>query len=401
MEYNGEFGCGASLIHSEFVLTAAHCAYPEDLGDLVAVIIDIQTGNRMERPVRKILPHAAYDDVISTSNDVALLQIDPIIIDDANVVPWLLLTLADNRDGIQPGDSVTVIGMGSTETSEVSDVLRQVELEILGDEPCDDLYDGDIHHKSMICAIGKKEGGDACAGDSGGPLLVLGKDGGDDVQVGVVSFGGSKCGDPNQPGVYADVAFVKEWIDSTICQHSSKQEDCDITVDTDIAPILLEDTDVCRDFAGAFFVDGWHQFQRCDWLRKEGRVSQYCYRSHEAWVQCPFSCHGCTYEADDDYGTDDEYTNYDRSSTPAAWIALIVLLSTILVCLVCFCAFRKKQCRRSEILTTEECKDGDIPVHGLGNFEEGREFSKDDDDSPEQPPNNNTEIKGLNKIDSC
>lgn len=60
----------------------------------------------------------------------------------------------------------------------------------------------------MICAA--DAGKDACEKDSGGPLI----DSATKEQVGVVSFG-MNCGDPNYPGVYANIADQRSWITAT------------------------------------------------------------------------------------------------------------------------------------------------------------------------------------------
>ena len=62
--------------------------------------------------------------------------------------------------------------------------------------------------KNMICAQGF--GDDACNGDTGGPLAVLGKDG-TYSQIGVVSWGWF-CGYPGLPGVYTSVIALLPWI---------------------------------------------------------------------------------------------------------------------------------------------------------------------------------------------
>ncbi len=64
-----------------------------------------------------------------------------------------------------------------------------------------------------FCAFQKGTNKDTCQGDSGGPMVVR-DEGGNFVQVGVVSWG-SGCGGTT-PGVYARVAPFKGWIADTI-----------------------------------------------------------------------------------------------------------------------------------------------------------------------------------------
>ena len=56
-------------------------------------------------------------------------------------------------------------------------------------------------------------GKDSCGGDSGGPLVTRGDISGDPwYQVGIVSFGNTKCGAKGVPGVYTKVAAFVDWI---------------------------------------------------------------------------------------------------------------------------------------------------------------------------------------------
>nr|XP_017022132.1 trypsin eta-like [Drosophila kikkawai] len=65
------------------------------------------------------------------------------------------------------------------------------------------------------CRGAAAPGRDACKGDSGGPLV--------DIEnghlSGIVSWG-SGYADPRYPGIYADVAFFKDWIGEVISNSS-------------------------------------------------------------------------------------------------------------------------------------------------------------------------------------
>eukprot|EP00091_Calanus_sinicus_P021991 TRINITY_DN6759_c0_g1_i1.p1 TRINITY_DN6759_c0_g1~~TRINITY_DN6759_c0_g1_i1.p1 ORF type:complete len:125 (-),score=31.94 TRINITY_DN6759_c0_g1_i1:171-545(-) len=73
----------------------------------------------------------------------------------------------------------------------------------------------------MLCA-GGGAGRDGCEGDSGGPLTV--DFGGQHVLAGVVSWG-IGCGQVGHYGVYADIAFFRNWIDKNI-QDNGGHVDC-------------------------------------------------------------------------------------------------------------------------------------------------------------------------------
>ncbi|KAI4458490.1 polyserase-related [Holotrichia oblita] len=89
------------------------------------------------------------------------------------------------------------------------DILHAVQVPIVDHGVCTEHYPYGKITDRMICAGYLGIGGrDSCQGDSGGPLVVNG------VLIGIVSWGFG-CADPQYPGVYTDVAYLREWIKRT------------------------------------------------------------------------------------------------------------------------------------------------------------------------------------------
>ena len=81
-------------------------------------------------------------------------------------------------------------------------------------------YESSAITSNMICAGGRvfdgglSGAGDACGGDSGGPLIIPKSDTDDTAMlVGIVSFG-KACGLIDAPGVYTRVTEYMSWIQS-------------------------------------------------------------------------------------------------------------------------------------------------------------------------------------------
>lgn len=109
---------------------------------------------------------------------------------------------------------------------EVEDPLAPVEspIKLKADLPyfnktaCGTALDGKGHLRitdGQICAGGQKNV-DACAGDSGGPLMYYDLDKLRWVLSGIVSWGLDNCGKAGVPGVYTDVKYFMKWIRDTI-----------------------------------------------------------------------------------------------------------------------------------------------------------------------------------------
>eukprot|EP01083_Nonionella_stella_P288019 980339_1 len=129
------------------------------------------------------------------------------------------------------------MGWGDTDirddVSKLSDVLMSVDVNVISKNECDasegtvdgyyDTYENQITN-NMLCARVVGGGEDSCQGDSGGPLVVKGANAGQDVQVGVVSWG-IGCASKHFPGVYARVSRSYNWIEDEVCSRSNYASD--------------------------------------------------------------------------------------------------------------------------------------------------------------------------------
>mmetsp|Transcript_16360 Transcript_16360/g.39956 ORF Transcript_16360/g.39956 Transcript_16360/m.39956 type:complete len:413 (+) Transcript_16360:1-1239(+) len=227
-------GCGASLIHEDIVLTAAHCS-PIDSDDvIVGAYSKYQTEgspiNSVERKIVERRIHKSYD-ASAILNDFMVMKLD-------RTVDLPSVRLNTEADEPADGDTVTVIGLGSTrgrrdtvfntfqedgdEDEDEDEVLarnlklQKVDIEVIPYDECNGstMYNGLIKDDAMLCAGDRQGGKDACFGDSGAPLFEV--DNGAYTQIGVVSFGAG-CARPDRPGVYSRVSSAYDWIHEQIC----------------------------------------------------------------------------------------------------------------------------------------------------------------------------------------
>nr|XP_022905882.1 chymotrypsin-2-like [Onthophagus taurus] len=208
--YNGYHTCGASLITSRYVLTAAHCAYSRhQLIDERYTFISVGSSRWEEGTkygVSKIYVHDEYnnDRVV---NDIALLKTDKKVRFSTYIRPGKLY---GNELPKQSGLECIVIGWGYTSNNgylvkSATDVLNKVKITTISPQRCRRYYRNVDERNICLTGIGRQG---SCSGDSGGPLLT--DIDGNLVQIGLVSYGGD-CNN-TAPEVYTKISYFKDWI---------------------------------------------------------------------------------------------------------------------------------------------------------------------------------------------
>ncbi|XP_021704388.1 serine protease 42 isoform X2 [Aedes aegypti] len=223
------YQCGGSLIHPLVVLTAAHCVQNKKPHEIKVRLgeWDTQTTNEIhdhqDRNVLEIVFHEKFYKG-GLFNDVGLLFLDK----PAEIIETVNTICLPSQDYNFDYSRCFASGWGKDvfgKEGKYQVILKKIELPIMPYNDCQKalrttrLGARFSLNKSFICA-GGEPGKDTCKGDGGSPLVCPIPGSVDRYyQAGIVAWG-IGCGEKGIPGVYANVAGFRNWIDEQLTQRS-------------------------------------------------------------------------------------------------------------------------------------------------------------------------------------
>lgn len=220
--------CGASLINTRYVITAAHCI--ETYYELIGVRLgehdisndgpDCDNHNEcadvpVNFGIEKVIVHPEYTIIKNAPfNDIGLIRLDRDVVFSDFISP-ICLPVQDRIHQMNHTARIAfVTGWGFTEFNKTSDVKLKLQLPVVDNQICRKKYQAHLSIRDTQLCAGGEEKKDACKGDSGGPLMR--NIDGNYYLIGVVSFGPNPCAIKGVPGVYTNVAKFIDWIRSNL-----------------------------------------------------------------------------------------------------------------------------------------------------------------------------------------
>lgn len=214
--------CSGTVISSNVVLTAGHCAEDESTGVVRdAATFQVVTGtNQLNSSaqqlssVSRVIVYPSYLPPQSTEADAALL-----VLSKPTTAPAVRLAGASDQGLLAPGTPGHIAGWGYTSYASLTQPtqLQSASTVIQDGSLCANAYSYPYDSSLEICALdAPSDTTGTCYGDSGGPLIAA-DSAGNPVEIGITSAGSPTC-DTTKPQWFTRVDQIASWADGVIAQ---------------------------------------------------------------------------------------------------------------------------------------------------------------------------------------